>query len=195
MKKILVMTSLFIVTTSMMAVDTKYFIGAGGEYTTLSGSTTKTFPNSTITDEGEDYSKIDLKVKAGIILNNAHRISTAYSKKDDSGISFTTMLANYDYLIPVPMNNVFRSYVGMHIGRANLKSEYLPQVDISGLAYGLQTGIIYDITKHIEFELGVSYTRYNFNESFNGTEQGIDFVGNLNVEDSISGYSGLNYKF
>jgi opacity protein-like surface antigen len=195
MKKILVMTSLFIVTTSMMAVDTKYFIGAGGEYTTLSGSTTFTLPNSTITNEGEEYSKIDLKVKAGVILNNAHRISTAYSKKDDSEISFTTILANYDYLIPVPMNNVFRSYVGMHIGRANLKSESLPQVDISGLAYGLQTGIIYDITKHIEFELGVSYTRYNFNESFNGTEQGIDFVGNLNVEDSISGYSGLNYKF
>lgn len=190
MKKTLVISSLLL-TTSLMAVDTKYFVGAGAESISAHYKTT-TQPSTEIVVDENNYSDIALKLKAGVILNSAHRVSLSHVKFSQNEINPIIILANYDYLIPVPMNNVFRSYFGVHAGRLEINES---NTNISDVIYGVQAGIIYDITKHVEFELGVDYTTYNYNKAVKDTLMGTNFDGKVEINNSISIYSGLNYKF
>ena len=66
---------------------------------------------------------------------------------------------------------------------------------MSGLAYGAQVGAIYDITKNIEFELGLAYTKYNVDKTLDYTVAGVDVTMNIELEDSTSMFAGINYKF
>ena len=66
---------------------------------------------------------------------------------------------------------------------------------MSGLAYGVQVGAIYDITKNVEFELGLAYTKYNVDKTLNYTDNGVDIEAKLELEDSTSMFAGINYKF
>ena len=117
---------------------------------------------------------------------------TPYSKND---IDATTITGNYDYLIP--MNNEFRLYTGVHLGDTTMKMNDvdLGSIKASGLVYGAQVGAIYDITKNIEFELGLAYSKYNVDKSFSGTISGVDYNGKIELEDSTSMFAGINYKF
>ena len=51
------------------------------------------------------------------------------------------------------------------------------------------------ITKNIEFELGLAYTKYNVDKSFTGTESGVNYNAKIELEDSTSMSAGINYKF
>ncbi len=42
--------------------------------------------------------------------------------------------------------------------------------DMSGFAYGVQTGYIYDITKNIEFEFGLNYTKHDVDKTYSETK-------------------------
>ena len=56
-------------------------------------------------------------------------------------------------------------------------------------------GAIYDITKSIEFELGLAYSKYNVDKTISVTN-GNDYVSEkLELEDSTSMFAGINYKF
>ena len=104
-------------------------------------------------------------------------------------------MAGYDYLIPV--NNESRVYVGAHLGSTSFKGKKnLDGVDDTGFAYGLQTGYIYDITKNIEFEFGLNYTKHDLDKT--GTmraNNGNPVSVKLEMKDSISTFAGINYKF
>jgi opacity protein-like surface antigen len=91
----------------------------------------------------------------------------------------------------------FRLYAGVHAGNAKYEETDvdLGKFDMSGLAYGVQIGGIYDITKNVELEVGFAYTKYNVDKSFSGTISGIDFNANAELEDSTSMFAGINYKF
>ena len=74
-------------------------------------------------------------------------------------------MAGYDYLIPV--NNESRVYVGVHLGSTSFKGKKnLDGVDDTGFTYGAQVGYIYDITKNVEFEIGLNYTKHNADKSY-----------------------------
>ncbi len=68
---------------------------------------------------------------------------------------------------------------------------------MSGFAYGVQTGYIYDITKNIEFEFGLNYTKHDLDKTMatmranNGNPVSVK----LEMKDSISTFAGINYKF
>lgn len=66
---------------------------------------------------------------------------------------------------------------------------------MSGLAYGTQVGAIYDITKNIEFELALGYTKYDVEKTLNRIEQGVNVSRTVEFEDAISMFGGINYKF
>lgn len=192
MRKSLVLASLVITCTSMMAMDTQYFIGAGAERGSMDIKTSGSDGYS-----GKiDSSDIGVLLKAGVILNNAHRISLSYNKLSDNvtddtlntQIDKTSILGSYDYLIPI--NNEFRLYTGFHAGDTKVQVEDIwDKVSFSGLAYGMQIGAIYDITKNVEFELGLGYTKYNVNR----TED--DNWYKLELDKSTSTFAGINYKF
>ena len=195
MKKSLVMASLVVASTSMMAMDLQYFLGAGIERVDVDYKDTAEYSisgNSGVISLTDSVKDTGLLLKAGVILNKTHRISLSHTKlsKDDTDITIIT--GNYDYLIP--LNNEFRLYTGIHAGNTNVKVNS-GDIKASGLVYGAQVGAIYDITKSIEFELGLAYSKYNVDKTISVTN-GNDYVSEkLELEDSTSMFAGINYKF
>lgn len=197
MKKSLVMASLVVASTSMIAMDLQYFLGAGVE---RANANFKADVNAPAIGYSETFKEDDndtaLKLKLGAILDKTHRISLSHSKFGGEDIDVTVILGNYDYLIPI--NNEFRLYTGLHIGNGEYKEtniDIIGTAKMSGLAYGAQVGAIYDITKNIEFELGLAYTKYNVDKTINWVDTGVDVSGKFEIEDSTSMFAGLNYKF
>ena len=196
MKKSLVMAGLVVASTSMMAMDLQYFLGAGVNRVDNDSKTTLNVPSVGISDSSSDsFKDTGLALKTGVILDKKHRVSIAYSDYSKNDIDATTITGNYDYLIP--MNNEFRLYTGVHLGDTTMKMNDvdLGSIKASGLVYGAQVGAIYDITKNIEFELGLAYSKYNVDKSFSGTISGVDYNGKIELEDSTSMFAGINYKF
>lgn len=183
MKKTIVMASLVAASTSMMAMDLQYFLGAGVER----GDLEIKVSNAAGRNESDDDDASDLKLKAGIILDKTHRISLSHVNYGiDGGGDFRLILVNYDYLIPI--NEEFRFLAGVHLGNANFELDNT-DFKMSGLAYGAQVGAIYDITKNVEFELGLAYTKYNVDREEDATFDKVE------LEDSTSMFAGINYKF
>ena len=192
MKKSLVMASLVVASTSIMAMDLQYFLGAGVERGDMNGKYSLNVSNGYSENDSISDDASDLKLKLGMILNKTHRISLSHINYGiDDGGDFRIILGNYDYLIPV--NENFRFLAGLHLGHANYETD--DDFKMSGLAYGAQVGAIYDITKNIEFELGLAFTKYNVDKSTNGTILGLDYTEKVELEDSTSMFAGINYKF
>lgn len=184
MKKSLVLAGLVVASTSMMAMDTQYFIGAGAEKTNID---TKSSISDGWSEKGE-FKDTGLLFKTGAILNKTHRISLSYTDFSKEGTDITSIFGNYDYL--VPLNNEFRLYAGVHAGDTKVQVEDTgDKVSFSGLAYGMQIGAIYDITKNVEFELGLGYTKYNVDRAED------DIWVKLELDKSTSMFAGINYKF
>ena len=87
------------------------------------------------------------------------------------------------------MNEEFRLYAGLHAGNTKVEIEDVEKISFSGLAYGAQVGAIYDITKNVEFELALAYTKFNVDRAEDATWY------KLELEDSTSMSAGINYKF
>jgi len=195
MKKSLVMASLVVASTSMMAMDLQYFLGAGANRVDadVKGTLDYSISGQTGGFSGtESFKDTGLLLKTGVILDKTHRISLSHINYGiDDGGDFRIILGNYDYLIPV--NENFRFLAGLHLGHANYETD--DDFKMSGLAYGAQVGAIYDITKNIEFELGLAFTKYNVDKSTNGTILGLDYTEKVELEDSTSMFAGINYKF
>ena len=137
MKKTIVMASLVAASTSMMAMDLQYFLGAGVERGDADFKISAS-ENGNSASESISSDATDLKLKAGVILNKTHRISLSHVNYGiEDGGDFRIILANYDYLIPI--NNEFRLYTGLHAGNAEYKEAGMK---MSGLAYGAQVGAI-----------------------------------------------------
>lgn len=192
MKKIsTAVAGLMLASSSMMAMDIQYFLGAGAEF-----SNTK-IENS----DGDTFKAKDtaFKLKSEIILDKTHRISLSYSKPsdkdtwDDSGTPVTTkanvtlILANYDYFFPVTED--FRLGIGSRLDSAKLElKEEGEKWNKSGLAYGPQLSAIYDITKNVEFDVGYGHTRYNVDLKF-------DDESKEELKHTNYLYTGINFKF
>ena len=197
MKKSLVIASLVAASTSMMAMDLQYFLGAGAERANANFKADVNAPSigysETFKEDGNDTA---LKIKVGVIMDKTHRISLSHSKFGGEDTDLTVILGNYDYLIPI--NNEFRLYTGVHAGNGEYKEtniDILGTAKMSGLAYGAQVGAIYDITKNVEFEVGLAYTRYNIDKTYQWTDSGVDIIAKMEIEDSTSMFAGINYKF
>jgi opacity protein-like surface antigen len=197
MKKLVVMASLVAASTSMMAMDLQYFLGAGAERANANFKADVNAPSVGYSETiKEDDNDTALKIKVGVIMDKTHRISLSHSKFGGEDTDITVILGNYDYLIPI--NNVFRLYTGIHAGNAEYKEtniDIIGTAKMSGLSYGVQVGAIYDITKDVEFELGLAYTKYNVDKTLNYTDTGVDIEAKLELEDTTSMFAGINYKF
>lgn len=119
MKKSLIITSLFIGSVSLQAMDTNYFIGAGAERGKLNVKSSVKVPMFNIENNiSDDLFDTSLKLKAGVILDKTHRISLSHVKYEELDSDLSLILANYDYLISI--NEQFRLYSGLHLGNARV---------------------------------------------------------------------------
>lgn len=191
MKKSLAIASLLALGTSAMALDVQPFVGAGFERGDMNGKYSYSQSNGYSESDSISDDASDLKLKMGAILEKTHRVSLSHINYGiEGGGDFRIILGNYDYLIPI--NDKIRVLAGLHLGNANWDEG---DFKMSGLAYGAQIGGIYDITKNVEFELGLSFTKYNLDKSSSGTFLGIDWNEKVELEDSTSMFIGINYKF
>lgn len=197
MKKSFVLASLVVASTSMMAMDLQYFLGAGAgaswgkwnEKATVTGPVV----NTTLSESGTD-SATTMILKGGAILDKTHRLSLSYAPSTNSDANIHNFFAGYDYLIPA--NNESRFYIGTHAGISSFKGkDDIDEVNMSGFAYGAQVGYIYDITKNIEFEIGAMYTKMNLEDKGSYVELGHDVSWKFEQESGISSFLGINYKF
>jgi len=126
---------------------------------------------------------------------SSHRLSLSYAPSFHSDANVHNVMAGYDYLIP--LNDKNKLYVGAHAGVSSFKGkDEISDYSMSGFAYGAQAGYIYDITKNIEFEFGLNYTKHDLDKT--GTmraNNGNPVSVKLEMKDSISTFAGINYKF
>lgn len=194
-KKSLAMASLLALGTSAMAIDVQPFVGVGIERTTLDYKASASALGYSYSDDDSDTA---LKLKAGAILDKTHRLSVSHAKYSDNGADVRILLLNYDYLFPI--NEKFNLYAGAHAGQAKYEQDVNTaigkiDIDMSGLVYGLQVGALFDITKNIELEAGLAYSKYNVDDTISGTYSGVDYSAKSELEDSTSMFIGINYKF
>ncbi|WP_375723472.1 porin family protein [Arcobacter sp. KX21116] len=181
MNKTLVLGSLLALSTSVMAMDVDYFVGAGAERGNLKANAS--VPGTKV--DG-DFKDTGYSLKIGAILNKAHRLSLSYTGYSDDGMDLDLTKFNYDYIIP--LENKFSFLVGAHLGNAKFEDS---DAKLNGFIYGAQTGILYDITSNIQLETSIAYTKYNIDKTINYS--GTDI--NIELEHSTAFYLGFNYKF
>jgi len=199
-KRILVTSSLLVMGTSAMALDVQGFLGVGagislnkiqgeGKANYSSGETEKA-------NFSETESSALAGIKGGVILGDSHRLALNYNPAFHSNATIHNILASYDYLIPVPANDRVKLFVGVHAGVAKFDGkDDLSGIDATGFAYGAQFGYVYDITKNIEFEFGVMYTKHTADKEFSGKESWGSYKEKYELKHSISTLVGINYKF
>ncbi|MBP7742047.1 MAG: outer membrane beta-barrel protein [Aliarcobacter sp.] len=192
MKKQFIMASLVAASTSMMAMDLQYFLGAGANRVDANLNEKGSLSTGAVLNDSYDFKDTALLLKTGIILDKTHRISLSHTKFSKDGTDARNIIGSYDYLIP--LKEEFRLYAGLHAGNTKVEVDS-DSASASGLAYGAQIGAIYDITKNIEFELGLAYSKYNVDYSTSGTISGVSYQYKVELEDSTSMFAGLNYKF
>lgn len=186
MNKKIIAASLIAASTSMMAMDLQYFLGAGVERGNLNLKASVDIGqyHNEISNDASDTS---FKLKGGIIIDELHRVSLSYVKFGETNENLTNNLINYDYLIT--LNEKSKLFVGVHAGKADYHIE--GENSMSGTAYGSQVGGLYDITKNIQIELAAAYTMYNVSQTYT--------IGSIPVlvelEDSTSMSASINYKF
>ena len=193
MKKQFIIASLIAASTSMMAMDLQYFLGAGAERVDANLNEKGSVSNGVQTigyNDSSDFKDTALLLKTGIILDKTHRISLSHAKFSKDGSDARNIIVSYDYLIP--LKEEFRLYAGLHAGNTKIEVD---TDSASGLAYGAQIGAIYDITKNIEFELGLAYSKYNVDYSTSVTVGRVSYDYRVELEDSTSMFAGINYKF
>lgn len=172
MKKSLILTSLLTLSTSLIAMEYKYFFAVGMENQNAS------FSGNSVAN---DVKATELKLKTGIFLNKTNRISLSHIKFGEDQADFTVSIINYDRLIPV--NHEYKLYAGFHVGNAKYEE---PNLDIDGLAYGAQLGIVFINETNMELEFGLAYSKYDFDDTINGSEAEVK---------AISIFTSINYKF
>lgn len=100
-------------------------------------------------------------------------------------------MANYDYLYGI--TDDFRVGGGAHFGLSKFENKGSAsdgenwKLSDTGFAYGVQLAAIYDITKNVEFELGLSHTRHTAKLKVDDETDKLKY--------STSGYAGINFKF
>lgn len=204
MKKSMYITLLM--SSSLLAMDTQWFIGAGMSSANVDAKLTQT---GTITIGGvaytagsSDQSDRDnaLELKTGVILGKKHRLSIDYAKYEPSKGSISTKLTNatfnYDYLLD-PINQ-FTFFAGAHGGINKFEAI---GYDDKAFTYGAQAGVLYPLVSGFELEAAISYSKLGAKPTtptLNGTYSGITFSNasaSLEANDMTAFHFGINYKF
>lgn len=195
-----------LMSSSLLAMDTQWFIGAGISSADvdaqLNQTGTITIGGVAYTAGSSDQSDRDnaLELKTGVILDKKHRLSIDYAKYEPSKGSISTKLTNatfnYDYLLD-PINQ-FTFFAGAHGG---INTFEVIGYDDKAFTYGAQAGVLYPLVSGFEFEATISYSKLGAKPTtptLNGTYSGITFSNasaSLEANDMTAFHFGINYKF
>lgn len=207
MKKSILAAALLLAGSAVIALDTQVFVGVDA---TSAKVDTKIGFTGTATIDGVDYSNLSATtddsdtsfgIKTGVILDKTHRIYAYYTQLEPNMSGIETELdiltLNYEYLFGTNDNDM-NVYIGAHIGQSDYEAIGF---DDSSLMYGIQVGLLYNINKNIELEVGISYSEMDSKPTtpaVSGTYGNVVLTNAsayLELENMTRGYIGLNYKF
>jgi hypothetical protein len=74
-------------------------------------------------------------------------------------------------------NIIFKPYLGVHIGWMNYTNE-VGNTDSSGVLYGAQTGLAWNVLKEVDFDLSYKYSKTNIKtiDSLSGFVLGLNYI-------------------
>lgn len=106
-------------------------------------------------------SSIQNSLSFGIDFNYGRlSINPAYIDNNSDENLFSLKL-KFDYMAPIEIYKKVRPYIGLAITTNHLNIEYL-DINESAIGYEIGAGILYDISKNIFVNLGVSYSTVEF---------------------------------
>ncbi len=112
--------------------------------------------------------------------------SLGYINEDD-GTDGKFVAINYDYMFY--NKSQFTPFVGASVAYNWNEANY--NIKHNGLTYGPEVGVVYDVTKEVELELGARYLKSNVDGSKNVSGHRVS----LDVDSSVQYYMAIGYKF
>ncbi|RJG50461.1 outer membrane beta-barrel protein [Motilimonas pumila] len=178
MKKLPLMLGLLAFTTSgaTFADDIDWFVGGTLGYQ----------KNGTDNAGGYDDDDGVYGVQGGAYLgeNHNHRVSLGYSFNESDTpighVKLESIIASYDYMVPFTSNGKWSWFVGPSIASSKVDDNTGSD---SAFSWGGQTGVNWQITEHINTDLGYRYMSHDFDSD--------DSV----IDDSQQVYMTLNFRF
>jgi len=180
MKKIVL--SVLLVCYGLMGAENVSFIGASIGNTEL----------KTSTGVGSFESKNDDTHYTGTLgqyVGENGRVSLSYTYVEPTGhvVNSDGVSLAFDVMIPI-IENTFLLYAGPVIGYTRCKEEAAGlKLDLSGMHYGAQAGVIFRVVNNIEIEGGYRYLVETGQESVLGVE--------IDADDLHVWYVGANLRF
>lgn len=192
MKKIIFAS--LVASSALLAGD--WYVGANVGSSNMKADISAAIKTTGVTgsaDYSDDYSetKGGFGIKAGYEMADAHRFEIEYLK-----IASNTSYAGVGYVYKHSFGDI-KPFVGIGIGISSHKEDDVPGMDAfdqSSTSYGLKGGLIYEIAKKHEIELGYSYTMVgNMKQDYTVGGQNIEVkMENMKVGRVSIGY---NYRF
>lgn len=196
------LSSLLFTSPALMAQGNVFF---GVDYLNFqpNASVTGTYNDGvvqTYTDGTENGSGVNYKLG---YTSDSFRITFNGGERFSSDTTdYTSYGVNFDYLFPKVKtfdDEAMKPYIGLKYAMGTLDDQIAGDFDVN--EYGVQAGLIFVNKSPYELELGVAYTMFDGDASFtnrSGTYKGSAFTaatGSLELDNALSFYVGLNYKF
>jgi len=166
------------------AQDNGYYVGLdiGNTEADLSAKAPSIGYNTSSEDDGGSQT-----LKVGKYIDENSRVAVFYQNVNADDADVGILGVGYDYLIgDAPL----KPFIGAFLGYGSYDVESV-DVDISGIVYGIQAGVNYEINTNFSAEAGYRIMKSNMEDS-------IDVLGHtltFEIEDIRNWYIGLNYKF
>lgn len=175
MKKI-VLLALMSVLTSAFAGGTQILVGV--EY----GQSKSSWENFKGSEEDNLGARIGIETEETRIYGSYNYVKTKDFQLAGTDFENHTMLLNLEAKTK-PYYGIFRVFAGAHLGAlySNLKSTTLDEND-TDFIYGVQGGILADITNNISLEAAYKYSRTNASTDSNNPDNIGTYYGALNIK-------------
>ncbi len=164
--------------------ESRPFIGLELGYSTVQGDVGGFFPGDIIKDyEGSD---IEYGIRLGAQKEEWRTtLSFNYFDGDEDGRkqNYEKGLVSFDYFFLNSEDSKFKPFLGANVGYLNYESTN--DIDMSGLVYGAQTGVVFSITDSIDMDLLYRYSLSNATQDDH--DAGLDHIGGV--------VFGLNYIY
>ncbi len=164
----------------LMAAENKDYIGFAA------GNTDTRVESSTLgAKTRENFDDMHYSLKLGHYYENS-RVSGAYTYVDGGNDNFNSNYSfslAYDFILPI-IKDQLSLYTGPVVGYTHLKED---EINLSGVHYGGQAGLIVRVIDNIELEAGYKFVK----------ETGNDKVANVDIESEYTKtwYVGANIRF
>jgi outer membrane protein W len=197
MKKSLAVASLLLIgaTTAMAGKVGDSIVGVefGAMHTNSTATVTNLTNGASASVSGSDNTSYEaIKLAKYYDFGRVGAVLGHGNSKD--GVDSNYIGLSYDYMFY--SNSKFTPFIGASLSYAKATAEGEGfSIDETGINYGAEVGLVYDISKHMEFEIGARFLASNMSGDDTQTINGTPIKVEIDVDNIQQYYFGLNYKF